>query len=63
MKKGLFERHYTVILADRGNGAVRRFTLSLRPALIALGVFAALPLLMGLGAKWSARYEIGRAHV
>ena len=51
----LFERHYTVILADRANGLVRRFTLSLRPALITLGVLAALPILMGLGAKWSAR--------
>ena len=56
----LFERHYTVILADRANGLVRRFTLSLRPALITLGVLAALPILMGLGAKWSARYEIAQ---
>jgi murein DD-endopeptidase MepM/ murein hydrolase activator NlpD len=56
--KGLFERHYTVILADRANGLVRRFTLSLRPLVITLGVFAVVPILVGLGAKWSARDEI-----
>lgn len=54
----LFERHYTVILADRANGLVRRFTLSLRPLLVTLAVLASLPILIGLGAKWSARYEI-----
>ena len=58
--KRLFDRHYTVILADRGNGLVRRFTLSLRPALITLAILASLPILMGLGAKWSARYEIAQ---
>jgi len=56
----LFERHYTVLLADRANGLVRRFTLSLRPALITLGLLASLPVLVGLGAKWSARYEIAQ---
>jgi len=61
--KGLFDRHYTVILADRGNGLVRRFTLSLRPALIILAIVASLPILMGLGAKWSARYEIAQLKV
>jgi murein DD-endopeptidase MepM/ murein hydrolase activator NlpD len=53
----MLNRHYTVILADRGNGVVRRFTLSLRPALITVAILASLPILMGLGAKWSARYE------
>jgi murein DD-endopeptidase MepM/ murein hydrolase activator NlpD len=55
-----FERRYTVILADRANGLVRRFTLSLRPALVVLAVLATLPILIGLGAKWSARYEIAQ---
>jgi len=53
----MLNRHYTVILADRGNGVVRRFTLSLRPAVITVAILASLPILMGLGAKWSARYE------
>ena len=50
---------YTVIIADRSSGAVRRVTLSLRPFLAGvLGLFA-LPILIGLGAKWSAKTEIG----
>jgi murein DD-endopeptidase MepM/ murein hydrolase activator NlpD len=54
----LFERKYTVILADRANGLTRRFSLSLRPTLIAFAVIATLPILMIFGAKRSARYEL-----
>jgi murein DD-endopeptidase MepM/ murein hydrolase activator NlpD len=51
-------RRYTVLIADRSSGVVRQVTVNLR--LTALGVVAtlALPVLMGLGAKWSARGEI-----
>ena len=54
----LFDRKYTVILADRANGLTRRFTLSLRPMLIAFVTLATLPVLMIVGAKLSARFEI-----
>ena len=47
-------RRYTVILADRSSGLVRRFTLSVRPAIVICLSLAALPILMGLGAKWKA---------
>ncbi len=51
-------RRYTVLIADRSNGVVRSATISLRPAvLIVVGVFL-LPILIGLGARWSARTEI-----
>src|SRR5439155_842257 len=51
-------RRYTVLIADRSSGVVRRVGVSLRPAIaIALGILA-VPVLMGLGAKWSARAEI-----
>jgi murein DD-endopeptidase MepM/ murein hydrolase activator NlpD len=51
-------RRYTVVVADRASGVVRRLTISLRPVIMtALGVLA-VPILMGLGAKWSARAEI-----
>jgi murein DD-endopeptidase MepM/ murein hydrolase activator NlpD len=51
-------RRYTVLIADRSSGAVRRVGVSLRPAIaITLGVLS-MPVLMGLGAKWSARTEI-----
>jgi murein DD-endopeptidase MepM/ murein hydrolase activator NlpD len=51
-------RRYTVILADRSTGLVRRFTLSLRPAIAICLAVASLPILMGLGAKWKAQYAI-----
>ena len=38
---------------------VRRVTISLRPALAVVFGILMLPILMGLGAKWSARAEIG----
>ena len=51
-------RRYTVVIADRSSGAMRQLTINLRVALgTVLGILA-LPVLMGLGAKWSAHAEI-----
>src|SRR5688572_9629165 len=51
-------RRYTVLIADRSSGVVRRVGVSLRPAIaVTLGVLS-IPVLMGLGAKWSASAEI-----
>ena len=51
-------RRYTILIADRTTGVVRRFTISLRPTLAFIATLFALPILMGLGARWSARVEI-----
>jgi murein DD-endopeptidase MepM/ murein hydrolase activator NlpD len=51
-------RRYTVLIADRSNGLVRRFTISLRATLSVVATVLMLPVLIGLGAKWSARTEI-----
>jgi murein DD-endopeptidase MepM/ murein hydrolase activator NlpD len=56
--KNVFVRRYTIVVADRSTGLVRRFTLSLRPTLVTLTMLAALPILMGLGARWSAQSDI-----
>jgi murein DD-endopeptidase MepM/ murein hydrolase activator NlpD len=56
--KNLFVRRYTVVVADRATGLVRRFTLSLRPTLVTLAVLASLPILMGLGARWKAQSDM-----
>jgi murein DD-endopeptidase MepM/ murein hydrolase activator NlpD len=56
--KNLFVRRYTVVVADRSTGLVRRFTLSLRPTLITIASLASLPVLIGLGARWSAHSDI-----
>jgi murein DD-endopeptidase MepM/ murein hydrolase activator NlpD len=51
-------RRYTFVIADRHSGTVRRFTISLGPALAAVAGVFALPVLIGLGARWSAHARI-----
>lgn len=51
-------RRYTVLIADRATGVVRRFTIPLRPTLAVVATVLALPILIGLGARWSARVEM-----
>lgn len=47
-------RRYTVIVADRSSGVVRRMTISLWPTLAIALTLVSLPVLVGLGANWSA---------
>jgi len=54
------KRRYTVLIADRSSGVVRKLTIGLRPAMYVVGVVLLIPILIGLGAKWSARVEIER---
>jgi murein DD-endopeptidase MepM/ murein hydrolase activator NlpD len=54
----MFSRRYTVLIADRSTGVVRRVTISLRSVALVLGSALALPVLIGLGAKWSASLEV-----
>src|SRR5678816_1490404 len=51
-------RCYTIVVADRSSGVVRRGTISLRPFASAVAFILMLPVLVGLGARWSARSEI-----
>jgi murein DD-endopeptidase MepM/ murein hydrolase activator NlpD len=46
-------RRYTILIADRRSGVVRRATLSLQPLALVLAVVLAVPILVGLGAAWS----------
>src|SRR5579862_6475074 len=55
----MLARRYTVIIADRSSGVMRRVTISVRGVLGVLSAIVGVPILMGLGAKWSARTEIG----
>jgi hypothetical protein len=57
-RRALASRRYSVVLADRNTGVVRRFTLPLWPALTAVALLFALPVLVGLGARWSAESAI-----
>jgi murein DD-endopeptidase MepM/ murein hydrolase activator NlpD len=54
----LATRRYSIVLADRTTGVVRRFTVSAWPAAAAVTLAFALPVLIGLGARWSAESAI-----
>ena len=51
-------RRYTVVIADRSSGVVRQVTVNLRLTAAAVLTVLALPVLIGLGARWSAHGEI-----
>jgi murein DD-endopeptidase MepM/ murein hydrolase activator NlpD len=51
-------RRYTVVIADRSSGVMRHLTINLRSTVLGCLAVLALPVLMGLGAKWSARAEM-----
>jgi murein DD-endopeptidase MepM/ murein hydrolase activator NlpD len=51
-------RRYTVVVADRSSGAMRQMTVTVRAVVGGVVAVLSLPILMGLGAKWSARAEI-----
>lgn len=47
-------RRYSIVIADRKSGVIRRVTLPLWPTLATTVTALALPVLIGLGARWSA---------
>jgi murein DD-endopeptidase MepM/ murein hydrolase activator NlpD len=51
-------RRYTVLIADRASGVVRQVTINLRATVAGILAVFALPVLIGLGAKWSSRADI-----
>ncbi len=54
----MLSRKYTVLVADRSSGVVRRATLRVGSTVAAVLAVLSLPILIGLGARWSARTEI-----
>jgi murein DD-endopeptidase MepM/ murein hydrolase activator NlpD len=53
-------RRYTIVLADRRTGVYRRFCINPKPVVIAALAVFSLPVLVGLGLRWSAHAEIGQ---
>jgi murein DD-endopeptidase MepM/ murein hydrolase activator NlpD len=51
-------RRYTVLIADRSSGVLRQLTVNLRVTVALVVAVMALPVLIGLGAKWSSRADI-----
>jgi murein DD-endopeptidase MepM/ murein hydrolase activator NlpD len=54
----MLSRRYTVLIADRSTGVVRRITIGLRSTVAIVTTVLVIPVLIGLGAKWSAQTEI-----
>jgi murein DD-endopeptidase MepM/ murein hydrolase activator NlpD len=54
----MFSLRYTLVLANRRTGVVRRFTVPLVPAISVVFVILLLPILIGLGAAMKARGEV-----
>lgn len=54
---------YTIVVADRSSGVVRRATLPVRPAAIAACLVAATPILIGMGAAWKAYSNVADLRV
>jgi murein DD-endopeptidase MepM/ murein hydrolase activator NlpD len=50
-------RRYTILIADRSSGAIRRLTISLRAIVGVVSAVIVLPVLIGLGANWSGHAE------
>jgi murein DD-endopeptidase MepM/ murein hydrolase activator NlpD len=55
---GLKRRRYTILVADRTTGVVRRVTVSARPAVVFACAVVTLPVLVGIGAAWKAKSDI-----
>ncbi len=51
-------RRFTILIADRSTGVVRRLSFNPGPILTVLVSILATPVLVGLGARWSALTEI-----
>lgn len=51
-------RRYTILIADRTSGVVRRVTISARPAVAVACAVVTLPVLIGIGAAWKAKSDV-----
>jgi murein DD-endopeptidase MepM/ murein hydrolase activator NlpD len=58
----MLSKRYTVVLADRTTGVVRRFTVSLRPVVVGLISVVTLPILIGTGSALKARYDVSHLY-
>src|SRR5262245_18590091 len=49
---------YTVVLANRRSGVVRRFTVGVAPAVTVVALVVGLPVLIGMGSAWKAKADV-----
>jgi len=58
----MFSKRYTIVLADRTTGVVRRFTLSVKAATTVVAIATGLPMLIGVGAAFKSKYDVAQLH-
>jgi murein DD-endopeptidase MepM/ murein hydrolase activator NlpD len=51
-------RRYTILVADRASGVVRRVTIAMRVVVLVGGAVLATPILIGLGAAWKTQSDV-----
>jgi murein DD-endopeptidase MepM/ murein hydrolase activator NlpD len=51
----MLRRRYSLVIADRQSGTVRQLTIVVWPCLAGIVAVFALPVLIGMGARWSAK--------
>jgi murein DD-endopeptidase MepM/ murein hydrolase activator NlpD len=51
-------KRYTLLIADRSTGTLRRLTVALRPVIAVTCLVVSLPVLMVMGARWSVHAEL-----
>ena len=56
----MLRNRYTVVVADRSSGVIRRITLNLRSAIGLLVAILGTPILLGFGVSWLASTELNR---
>jgi hypothetical protein len=54
----MLSSRYTIVIANRRTGVVRRFTIGLRTLIAVVGTVVTLPVLIGLGAAWKAKADV-----
>ena len=59
VSENMASRRYTILIADRTSGVVRRVTISARPAVAVACAMVTLPVLIGVGAAWKAKSDVG----
>jgi len=58
----MFSKRYTIVLADRTTGVVRRFTLSVKAATTVVAIATGLPMLIGVGAAFKSKYDVAQLY-
>jgi len=58
----MLSKRYTIVLADRTTGVVRRFTISVKSAMVVVSIATGLPMLVGVGAAFKAKYDVAQLY-